>query len=85
MDPLLTIDEIAQILRMSIGTVRNRLSRGDAMPPSLRVGRRRLFPEQSLHRWSAKRMAGDDGTQPYTVGHETDLSRRLGRPRKAPL
>jgi excisionase family DNA binding protein len=69
MDPLLTIEEIAQILRMSIGTARNRLSRGDEMPPSLRVGRRRLFPEQSLHRWCARAPAGRQRrTAPHSGG-----------------
>lgn len=81
MDPLLTIEEIAQILRMSIGTARNRLSRGDEMPPSLRVGRRRLFPEQSLYRWCARRLPADNGTQPRTVADESALARRRGRPR----
>lgn len=43
-----TVEEIATLLRISPGTVRNRLSRGKAqLPPSVLVGRRRLFPRSS--------------------------------------
>ena len=40
-----TIEEMAELLRVRPGTVRNRLWRGDkTLPPSVRNGRRRLFP-----------------------------------------
>ena len=40
-----TVEEIAELLRIRPGTVRNRLSyRGNDLPPSVVIGRRRLFP-----------------------------------------
>ena len=45
MRPLYTIQELAHTLRLQPGTVRNKLSRGEDLPRSVRVGRRRLFPE----------------------------------------
>ena len=43
--------EVSQILRISEHTARNRLSMGLPMPPSFRVGRRRLFLKQEVERW----------------------------------
>ena len=40
-----TVAEMAELLRVRPGTVRNRLLRGgDSVPPSTLIGRRRLFP-----------------------------------------
>lgn len=49
----MTLMEVSQILRISEHTARNRLSMGLAMPPSFRVGRRRLFLKQEVERWLA--------------------------------
>ena len=57
---LYTINDIAKELHMSVGTVRNRLSRGDPMPPSVKVGRRRLFPEDSFKNWMKLRLKSND-------------------------
>ena len=44
-----TIEEMAELLRVRPGTVRNRLWRGDTtLPPSVRNGRRRLVPCRCL-------------------------------------
>jgi len=51
MRPLYTIQELAQTLRLQPGTVRNKLSRGEDLPRSVRVGRRRLFPEDAVEAW----------------------------------
>ncbi|AFJ02568.1 putative transcriptional regulator [Methylophaga frappieri] len=48
---LLTVPELAEILHMTAATIRNRLSRGEPMPPSIKVGHRRLFPERELNDW----------------------------------
>ena len=45
--------EVSQILRISEHTARTRLSMGLPMPPSFRVGRRRLFLKQEVERWLA--------------------------------
>jgi len=49
----LTYDEIAVAMRWVGGaySARNRLSKGRCMPPSIRVGRRRLFREDLFHEW----------------------------------
>jgi len=47
----LTVDEVSRRLRMAPGTARNRMSRHDPMPPSVKVGRRRLFPEDKFNQW----------------------------------
>lgn len=52
----LTLDEISQRLRMAPGTARNRMSRHDPMPPSVKVGRRRLFPEDKFDQWMEVRL-----------------------------
>jgi excisionase family DNA binding protein len=47
----LTIEEVSAYLHMQVGTARNRLSRGEPMPPSVKIGRRRLFPEDDFQEW----------------------------------
>ena len=50
-----TIDEMAELLRVSPGTVRNRLWRRDkTLPPSVRNGRRRLFPVTAYAAWKER-------------------------------
>ncbi|MEW4320800.1 helix-turn-helix domain-containing protein [Chromobacterium vaccinii] len=51
----MTVAEVSQILRISEHTARNRLSLGLPMPPSFRVGRRRLFLRSEVARWLAER------------------------------
>jgi hypothetical protein len=47
-----TVDEVAELLRIRPGTIRNRLWHGDAtLPPSVRNGRRRLFPVAAYAAW----------------------------------
>lgn len=53
MDDFYTIEEIAQKLRIQPGTVRNRLMQRLDMPPSVRIGRRRLFPIAEYEQWCA--------------------------------
>ena len=48
---LLTVRDVASRLHISVGTARNRLCQNFPMPPSLRVGRRRLFPEREFEIW----------------------------------
>ena len=52
-----TIDEIAELLRVRPGTVRNRLSRRDRnLPPSIAIGRRRLFLVADYEVWIKQRL-----------------------------
>lgn len=62
-DPkLLTVTELADVLHMDVGTIRNRLSRGDSMPPSIKVGKRRLFPANELNKWITSKIVSNDET-----------------------
>lgn len=72
-----TVEEIASLLRVQVSAVRNRLSRCDpTLPPSTRVGGRRLFPVASYEAWKKQLM---DGT-PVAMGTPAEEPRR-GRPR----
>jgi len=52
-----TVEEIAELLRIAPGTVRNRLSKRDRdVPPSIVIGRRRLFPLAECEMWIKSRM-----------------------------
>jgi hypothetical protein len=52
-----TVDEIAELLRIRPGTVRNRLSRRDrALPPSVVIGRKRLFPLREYELWKQRHL-----------------------------
>lgn len=76
---VMTLDEIALLLRITLQSARNRLSLGLDMPPSFKVGRRRLFLQHLVERWFAER-ANDYSCQP-----PEDLEpivRGRGRPRK---
>jgi len=46
-----TIQDLSELLHMQEGTIRNRLWRGDPMPPSVRIGRRRLFRSDLFYEW----------------------------------
>ena len=72
-----TVEEIAALLRVQVSAVRNRLSRCDAtLPPSLRVGGRRLFPVTGYEAWKAQLMDGKTAA----MALPTEEPRR-GRPR----
>lgn len=57
----LSVEDLSEELHMSVGTVRNRLSNGDPMPPSIKVGRRRLFPIKQFHSWMAEKLTNNEG------------------------
>lgn len=77
MAKLLTVEELAQELRVTTGTIRNRLSRGDDLPPSIRVGRRRLFPSAELEKWLAAMIEHDSKSS----SDGTNAQCNTGRPR----
>lgn len=76
---ILTLDEVCTtMLKITVQTGRNRLSRGLPMPPSFRIGRRRLFVASEVDRWISEQA----GVQ---ISQEGDAPRqstpRRGRPR----
>jgi len=77
----LDISTVAQALRISVKTARNRLAAGLPMPPSFVVGRQRLFLPDQLDVWLR--------SQPGAVLNDGERADRLpparrGRPRKDP-
>ena len=60
MKKYLTLNQVAEKLCIKIGSARNRLSRGDPMPPSVTVGRRRLFPEEDFQKWMDSFLRSND-------------------------
>lgn len=55
-----TLEEIARELHIAPATARNRLTLGQPMPPSIRIGRRRLFPADEYEKWIASQLARSD-------------------------
>ena len=51
----LSIEEVSERLHMSKFTAHARISRGLPMPPSIKIGRRRLFSEEVFENWMAQR------------------------------
>ena len=48
---IFSLVEVCEQLKITTQTGRNRLSRGAPMPPSFRVGRRRLFRVDDFEKW----------------------------------
>lgn len=80
MRPLYTIQELAHALRLQPGTVRNKLSRGEDLPRSVVVGRRRLFPEDAVEAWLEAQEARQAAPSPGNPA-PADAPKPIGRPR----
>lgn len=78
-DHLFTVEEVARMLRISDSTVRSRLaSRPEDLPPSIAIGRRRLFPSSAFTHWLQQRVDKSSGPDRKNVGPEP----RPGRKRR---
>ena len=80
MRPLYTIQELAHTLRLQPGTVRNKLSRGEDLPRSVVVGRRRLFPEDAVEAWLEAQESRQAVPAPGNQA-AADAPKPTGRPR----
>ena len=80
MRPLYTIQELAHTLRLQPGTLRNKLSRGENLPRSVVVGRRRLFPEGAVEAWLQAQEARQAVPSPGNQA-AADAPKPTGRPR----
>lgn len=80
---VLGLEEVCKTLKITIQTGRNRLSKGLPMPPSFRIGRRRLFIESEIEKWLAEQSGFRGGNDCHLVTNTNNNSR--GRPRKTHL
>ena len=80
MKRLYTVQELADAIRLRPGTIRNRLSRGEDLPRSILVGRRRLFPQDGVESWL---QAHDPQSALGLTGEQrgTSAPKQIGRPR----
>ena len=60
----LTIEEISEHLHISVGTASNRIAQGMKMPPSVKIGKRRLFPEKQFEAWMESQLQSHEEIQP---------------------
>lgn len=62
---LLTAEELAEFLRTSTAQIYNILSRDDEgteLPKSIRVGRRRLWPESEVKAWISAQLTNQEAS-----------------------
>ncbi|MCU7838978.1 MAG: hypothetical protein KZQ94_06335 [Candidatus Thiodiazotropha sp. (ex Troendleina suluensis)] len=73
-----TDNEIAGLLGISLGRLRNKLSAGQPLPPRIQPPgcRNRLWPSQAVHEWLAQ------FTITVTDSVQDQTPRRRGRPTK---
>ncbi len=71
-----TLEEIARELHIAPATARNRLTLGLPMPPSIRVGRRRLFPVDEYEKWIASQLMHSGEGEGEGVGDATEVADR---------
>lgn len=52
----LTYEQLCERIHMCVSTARARVSKKKSMPPSFKIGRRRLFPEDELEKWEVAQL-----------------------------
>lgn len=75
---LLTLEEMAAQLHWSPGTARNRISRGEPMPPHLKIGHRLLFPATDFEKWVESHIVQAESESKVVKSNKKS---KLGRPR----
>ncbi|MHB8348689.1 MAG: DNA-binding protein [Acidiferrobacterales bacterium] len=80
-----TLEDISAELHSTPGTARNRLMLGQDRPPSIRIGRRRLFPVTEFEKWVERVIAPlQEAPRKDAVLFSDHRGNRPGRPRKVP-
>jgi len=85
MEPLLTPEQLAATLGLSVQTLYNRRARGESLPPCVKLGRRLRFVQEDVRSWlDAQRCAGEYQAPPSRESRPADghTPRRRGRPSK---
>lgn len=86
MDKLLTSDQLAAVLGLSVQTLYNRRTRGDPLPPCVKVGRLLRYEQTEVHAWLASQRETQHVPQVGLATPELtsapQVARRRGRPTK---
>ena len=78
-----TLEDISNEWHIRLGTARNRLMLGQNLPPSIKVGRRRLFPVTEFEQWVASVITPlQEAVCKDAVLFSNKPGHRPGRPRK---
>lgn len=87
MDKLLTSDQLAAVLGLSVQTLYNRRTRGEPLPPCVKVGRLLRYEQTEVHAWLASQREAQHAQQAALAAAEPtaapQVARRRGRPTKA--
>lgn len=87
MDKLLTSDQLAGVLGLSVQTLYNRRTRGEPLPPCVKVGRLLRYEQTEVHAWLASQREAQHVPQVALAPPERtaapQIARRRGRPTKA--
>lgn len=87
MEKLLTSDQLAAVLGLSVQTLYNRRTRGEPLPPCVKVGRLLRYEQGEVHAWLAsQREAQHVPLVALATPERTatlQVARRRGRPTKA--
>lgn len=87
MEKLLTSDQLAAVLGLSVQTLYNRRTRGEPLPPCVKVGRLLRYEQAEVHAWLASQREAQHAQRVALVTPEQtatpQVARRRGRPTKA--
>jgi len=87
MDKLLTSDQLAAVLGLTVQTLYNRRTRGAPLPPCVKVGRLLRYEQAEVLAWLASQREMQHGPQGALATPERtaapQVARRRGRPTKA--
>lgn len=87
MEKLLTSDQLAAVLGLSVQTLYNRRTRGEPLPPCVKVGRLLRYEQAEVHAWLASQREAQHVRKVVLATPEQtappQVARRRGRPTKA--
>lgn len=87
MDKLLSSDQLAAVLGLSVQTLYNRRTRGEPLPPCVKVGRLLRYEQGEVHAWLVSQREAQHVQQAALAAAEPtaapQVARRRGRPTKA--
>lgn len=79
---IMTLEDVCKLLKITEQTARNRLSLRLPMPPSFKIGRRRLFLVSQVKKWLCQQAGIDSGNDTKNSDSAANPTKR-GRPRKS--